>query len=58
MNFRINTLIVETAGGCNLKCKMYPTTSYTVGKSLMGYNFFERILGIIKKSVSRSVIKV
>lgn len=49
MNSRINALIVETSGGCNLKCEMCPTTSYTTGKSLVADDIFEKILDVIRK---------
>jgi MoaA/NifB/PqqE/SkfB family radical SAM enzyme/2-polyprenyl-3-methyl-5-hydroxy-6-metoxy-1,4-benzoquinol methylase len=48
MSVGINTLIVETMGGCNLKCKMCPTISYTIGKSLMSDSVFKKVLDIIK----------
>ena len=48
MNGGINTLIVETVGFCNLKCKMCPTTSYTIGKNLMSDSIFRKVLDSIK----------
>lgn len=45
----INTLIIETVGSCNLRCKICPTNDYTAGKSLMGDSIFEKIIDIIKR---------
>lgn len=39
----INTLIIETVGSCNLRCKMCPTNNYTAGKSLMGDSIFDKL---------------
>lgn len=45
----INTLIIETVGSCNLRCKMCPTNNYTAGKSLLGDSIFEKIPDIIRR---------
>ena len=49
MRVGIDTLIIETMGFCNLKCRMCPTTSYTIGKNLMSDSVFEKVLDIIKR---------
>ena len=55
MEHKIDTLIIETVGFCNLKCIMCPTRNYTVGKTLMSDNVFEKVIQIIKEYDIRSI---
>ncbi|MCD6493649.1 MAG: radical SAM protein [Archaeoglobaceae archaeon] len=49
MKHKIDTLIVETVGFCNLKCIMCPTRNYATGKVLISDEIFKKVIEIVKK---------